>query len=201
MTITLQNGLKITIPNHQLISPFRHIDRSGVQIVSSPGKKKVILFMAEQLTTPLLGIPFLSSAYLTIKHEMKEYGLAVSKHPRSPTADIFPILATACEEKESTSSDSIANPSNSSRANVAGITGGVIGGIGAVVLLFVAVGFWRRKRSRSYQGGKPDTEPPVYTGIAEADSQTQQDVNYHMHEIGGRSRAKLQGNISGVELE
>ena len=75
--MVLSSGLEIRIPNHQLVLPDYHISPQGELIVN--GSDRVVRINSLQdvnlYDMPVLGVPFLSSAYLLVNQDTKQFTL------------------------------------------------------------------------------------------------------------------------------
>lgn len=87
LTFTISSGFKITIPNSQLVVPDMSTNNRGTTIINSStqdstgphGATREILLDSMQGVNandmPILGTPFLSSAYLSVNHDVDTFTL------------------------------------------------------------------------------------------------------------------------------
>lgn len=78
LTIQLQSGPAIRIPNHQLIVPDRHIDEDTAEWTANMSAPNLILNPVQDVNRddmPILGRQFLSSAYIMVNQDAGEFTL------------------------------------------------------------------------------------------------------------------------------
>ncbi|SCO78464.1 uncharacterized protein FRV6_02677 [Fusarium oxysporum] len=77
MTLTIENGLTVEIPSHELVRPLRGLDTGGVPIVNSSLTEVQVFAQEGPLEGPVLGKVFLSQVlYLFVNHENSTFSLA-----------------------------------------------------------------------------------------------------------------------------
>lgn len=165
MTITLSNGLSTTIPNHELIQPFRDFDFDGNPVITKPKKNILMLNSLQSINAkdlPLLGIPFLSSTYLVVDSDQGQFQLGESI-PSSSQALVpgahsqctqSSSAATATQDSQATGSSTTtpeASPTGSSSHS--GILIGAAVAVIVVVLAAVAVAVILYKRLKKRNPG------------------------------------------------
>ncbi|PGG99721.1 hypothetical protein GX51_06173 [Blastomyces parvus] len=140
LTFTLDSGLSITVPNHQLVLPNVVINRDGHQTIANDSRVIPIHNAGRQGAS--LGQSFLSAAYLHVNNDLKKFSIWQA-NPTEET-DIVGVAAGSCDPGPSTGSDS---GSGLGGGAIAGIVIGVVAGI-ALVGLAVWLLF-RRKRKQN----------------------------------------------------
>jgi hypothetical protein len=173
LTIRLSNGFETTIPNHELVVPYRDINAKGQPVILNGADQRVLLLNAlyspNDKDLPLLGAPFLSAAYLVVNNDLQKFYLAkpvrTNKRIRRGTSDLVPLLPSSCNSgvvsplptaHTTEAADGALTASNSSSASAkrGNNTAAIGGGIGAAIagLLLVAGGafyFVRRRAVRA----------------------------------------------------
>jgi len=178
MTITLSNGFTTTIPNHELMKPYRDIDSTGRPIILNGDNERVLLLNAlrkpNDKDMPLLGAPFLSSAYLMVDNDRKQFLLAKPTRSTGVATErrgskVIPVLPSTCVDSSESQlptgtagssrivrpSGTLAAPKKTSEAAESGnvakgvVIGGVVGGVvGVLVVAGALVQLWRRRSRR-----------------------------------------------------
>jgi hypothetical protein len=174
LTIELQDGLSVRVPNDQLVVPDRYSDsETGQWVVNSTDPTIVINAIQDVNGNDLsqLGRQFLSAAYLMVNEETGQFNL----WPANPTLDEDLVAFDAngkeadsiCSEPSSTNTTAnpdasasgvpIASPSDKKDPAKGANRGLSTGAIAGVVIAVVAVGalslglgvwLWRRKKAR-----------------------------------------------------
>jgi len=122
---------------------------------------------------PRLGAPFLSSAYLRVDNDRKQFIFAkssrgVAKERRD--SKIVPVLPSTCVDTSAAprKTSETAGSASGAKGVIGGVVGGVVGGLvvaGALVLL------WRRRRRKALENESSTYDPFAYGGVVqEADS-------------------------------
>lgn len=153
LTFTLRNGLKMTIPNHQLLTPGGRIDDNGV-LTDDPSIRELQIqdHGPGNIKMPRLGFTLLTAAILTVNHESNRFSLTVA-NPTNDEADLQPILNgdDTCEPGQPEEAEpSSGSSSGMSPGAKAGVAIGVIGAVGALA----GIGFLlirRRKQTEAKQ--------------------------------------------------
>ncbi|KAK8081657.1 hypothetical protein PG996_000438, partial [Apiospora saccharicola] len=190
LTIQLQSGLSVRVPNNQLLVLHVDIDPStGAPVVNSTGPDLVINSIQDINANdlPQLGRQFLSAAYLMVNMEVDQFTLWSA----NPTSDQDLVAVDKANQEvteycsagnggdapasdpSSTDTTGPSNPPSSTSSSRTGvIAGATVGGI-AGVLLIGGVVFWifrRRKRNKTgsrTSGGESMQSPlPPYYGEA-----------------------------------
>lgn len=171
LTIQLQSGLSVRVPNDQLVVPHVDIDPStGAQVVNSTGPDLVINSIQDINANdlPQLGRQFLSAAYLMVNMEADQFTLW-SANPTSDQ-DLVAVdkanqeVTRYCSAEETGTSDGGAapgsdpsstgttGPSTSSSSQTGLIAGATVGGVAGVLLIGGAAFCLYRRRKRGNKG-------------------------------------------------
>ncbi|VUC32510.1 unnamed protein product [Clonostachys rosea] len=173
MTLHLESGLKIRIPNTQYMPPHVYHDEDGSRIMDTSARE---LAMPEsQNGVPMLGRYFLTSAYLMVDHDVGTYTLWESNQnasiwkpdlvmikdkeiaaqcPDNATKPVeTPTVSATGDIPESTTSTE-QTETGSSVASPATIGGSVVGAVVGVVIIGLAVAWFIRRR-RTEASNKP----------------------------------------------
>lgn len=143
ITFILSSGLQITIPNHQLVLPNVEIDDNGQQKIVD-GNKTINFGQTRHEAMPYLGQPFLTSAYIHVNNDMKEF----SVWQANPTTDTDLVTVRGgsnCDDDSSLSGGAIA-----------GIVIGVVAFLAIAALgLFFFLKRRNKNRDRDSKAGLP----------------------------------------------
>jgi hypothetical protein len=179
LTLTFQSGLKITIPNHQLVVPDIQINQEGNTIFNDT-TREVLLNPLQEINKndmPKLGKTFLTSAYLNVNYDTGTFAMwlatptteeklvgvgkssagcrIVSNSTSDPTNSTDPTDPTNPTGAAPASS----NSTEGSKISTAAIAGIAIGATaGTAIVVFAA--FWlMRWRTRSgYQANSQNAQ-------------------------------------------
>ncbi|KAK2751043.1 hypothetical protein FQN57_000118 [Myotisia sp. PD_48] len=169
LTYTLPSNVKITIPNHQLVTPTMEIDEKGAAYVVE-GSKTVNIYVGDEPFTPHLGQIFMSAAYLFVDHDLEQFTLWAA----NPTADtdlVTVAQGSSCSEPNPSSTKTGTGQSSNretgtgnggSTSTSSGLGAGPIAGIviGVVAAVAVAAGaFFFLRRRHKYKNIK--SAPPA----------------------------------------
>ena len=185
MTIRLDNGFTTTIPNHELVRPYRDIDTAGRPIILNGTNTRALLINA--LLPPnnkdilLLGIPFLSASYLMVGNDNKQFKLAASsrvfknarmKRDEDLVASLHPDCAnikpdstnpTAGADSAGQSGSGTPDglpPKTASTAQTGLIAGGICGGLVLLALVGVVI-FCRGRRKANASTAREILDDPT----------------------------------------
>jgi hypothetical protein len=170
LTIRLSNGFETTIPNHELVVPYRDINAKGQPVILNGAEQRVLLLNAlrspNDKDLPLLGIPFLSAAYLVVNNDQQKFYLAkptrTNKRRRGDISDLVPLLPSSCNSgfvspmptaHTTEAAERAPTASNSSSAsaktgnNMAAIGGGIGAAIAGVLLVAGGAFYFVRRRA------------------------------------------------------
>jgi hypothetical protein len=169
------NSVVITVPNSQLVQTDNVFDTAG-NLVYNNSVRELMLNALESVNAndmPLLGMTFLSSAYLSINYDTAEFTLWQA----NPTTDenILAIDSTGngCTPVASPVASSVAasstasNSANSHKSSPSPFPVGAIAGIvvGVVVLIIVGAAFWfcrtRRQRRKRWNEEQQHAAHPM----------------------------------------
>ncbi|EFR04112.1 hypothetical protein MGYG_07119 [Nannizzia gypsea CBS 118893] len=121
ITFTLSSGLQITIPNHQLVLPNIEIGDDGAQKIAD-GNKTINFSQIKSEAMSYLGQPFLTSAYIYVNNDMKEF-------------TVWQANATTATDLVTVQSGS----DNCDNDDASSLSGGAIAGIVVGVVAFLAI--------------------------------------------------------------
>ncbi|CAK7210117.1 hypothetical protein SBRCBS47491_000662 [Sporothrix bragantina] len=208
LTITLQSGLSVRIPNQQLVQPHTSIDQTtGAILVNNTGPDLLLDSLQNVQATKLaqLGWQFFSAAYLLVNQDAHEFTLWEA----NPTTaeDLVAIDETGTEITNfctsSTSSNStsgstdFSSKSSGAKLSTGAIAGGVVAGV-AVIGVVVGILIWwlrRRRNRRDKASMHPSSASPRHFRAVNAD-QTPSDygssVVYFKSELDGYDKRKKQ---------
>lgn len=182
--------MDITIPNHQLVVPNYGYDNSGSMVVFNASIANEVLVNSLQGINkndmPLLGLSFLSSAYLMVDQDNQQFTLAgvnatnnekiVSNGPptcQSPKSISGPAPTSSSAAGVTSPSVVPPTPENTHRGISTGlVAGATIGGVAAVALfigVLLLLLLRRRRRTRQEQVARIESEkrdPPII-GVSE----------------------------------
>lgn len=165
MTIVLNSGLSVTIPNHQLIVPDVRIADDGSLELEKEDEREVLIYAtgdANAHDMPLLGQAFLSALYLHVNNDEKTFTLWEAN---PTTEEKLVAVGTACASSAANSAASPSAKSTSASAAVSSsstaspkatpghatrgeIAAAAIGGIIALAIP-IAILLWWRKRAQT----------------------------------------------------
>jgi hypothetical protein len=163
LTLTFQSGLKITIPNHQLVVPDIYINQEG-NIVFNDTTREVLLNPLQEINRndmPKLGKAFLTSAYLNVNYDTGTFAMWQA----IPTIEEKLVGVGKSSAGCRIVSNSTSNPTNStgaapassnsnegSKISTAAIAGIAVGATTGIAIVVVAA-FWlmHRRRRSGYQ--------------------------------------------------
>ncbi|ERS95387.1 hypothetical protein HMPREF1624_08265 [Sporothrix schenckii ATCC 58251] len=164
LTITLQSGLSVRIPNDQLVRPHTAIDQTtGDILVNTTAPDLVIDSLQNVQATKLaqLGWQFFSSAYLLVNQDAREFTLWAA----NPTAaeDLVAVDTTGADITDfcaaSAGTNTTAGSGSAPNSGHASPPKGVIAGsaVAAVAVISIVVGLlvWWLRRRRRLQGTAP----------------------------------------------
>ncbi|EPE09835.1 aspartic-type endopeptidase [Ophiostoma piceae UAMH 11346] len=160
LTIKLQSGLEVRVPNNQLIVPDRYIDRTGVIQANATGLDTTILAIQGENAGDILqlGRQFLSVAYVMLNQDANEFTLWQA----NPTTNRHLVavdernadITSVCSSSGSGSGSNSTTPSGPSSARkplssgaIAGAAIGAFVGVAAIIAAVLLLLFWRRPRN------------------------------------------------------
>ncbi|KAL8689244.1 MAG: hypothetical protein Q9218_005039 [Villophora microphyllina] len=175
MTFTLSSGLNIRIPNHQLVLPDYSVNAQGFLTIDDPSVREVTILSLVDINKndmPILGQPFLSSAYLFVDHDHEQFTLWASNRT-STEQKLVPIGPGTCRPSASIATPfptstaqtpTVPPPRNSNEhrsISTGGIVGIVIGSLAALAIIsLLLVRYLRRRHPRTPPPPPPhDTKP------------------------------------------
>ena len=169
LTLSLQSGLQVTLPSHQLLVPERTIQPNTGRVVVDGSLPNLMLNPASRPDLTLLGKMFLSAAYIMVNHDNNEFTLWEA----NPTTDesIVAIDENGIETSNFcgavvSGSSSDGSGDSSSGGLPAGAVAGVVIGILAVIGIVAGMVVFLRRRARSASArAKLKTLPPATSGM------------------------------------
>ncbi|KIH93389.1 hypothetical protein SPBR_04181 [Sporothrix brasiliensis 5110] len=184
LTITLQSGLSVRIPNDQLVRPHTAIDQTtGNILVNTTAPDLVIDSLQNVQATKLaqLGWQFFSSAYLLVNQDAREFTLWAA----NPTAaeDLVAVDTTGAEITDFCASSAGTNTTAGSGGapgpgHASPPTGVIVGSaVAAVAVIGIVVGllvWWLRRRRRLQattptRGAEQDRQDRPGLGVPQAE--------------------------------
>lgn len=171
MSINIQNGPSIRIPNSQLVLPERYISETNGQLVANYSRSNLVINPLQDVNSKdlsQLGRQFFSSAYIMMNQDRGEFTLW-SANPTS-VEDLVAVDSTGKLVTDFCSTSTISTtpappqvPTHLPAAKTpAGLSVGAIVGIvvGVVAVLIIVIGalLWRRRR-RSTASASTNAEP------------------------------------------
>ncbi|WEW57011.1 hypothetical protein PRK78_002470 [Emydomyces testavorans] len=168
ITVKLDSGLSVRIPNDQLVVPHRFINSTNGTLVTS-GDTELLIGVLQDHTAndlPYLGRQFLSSAYVFLNQDSKEFTLwAANPTPKEELVAVDSknkVITDSCTE-DSRPPMQPPTPEPSSGHYVGAIVGIVVGSIAAVavvaVLIFYLVSVRRRRKTVVAAADLPPAQP------------------------------------------
>ena len=158
LIMTMSSGLQITIPNHELIKPYVVIDANGLEVIQNSTTERLTAFysLGSGYTCGVLGRAFLSSAYIMVDNDQKQFTLWQGQPSQEqklvavggPSVCSGSALASTptSSPAQATSSPSTSSPSIS-KNDIAGITVALI----SIIIGCIGIGFYLARR-RTKQG-------------------------------------------------
>lgn len=191
--MTFQSGLKITIPNHQLVVPDISIDPEGNTIFNDT-TREVLLNPLQEINRndmPLLGKTFLTSAYLNVNYDTGTFAMWQATPTTEENLVGVGKSSAGCRIVSNSTSDpniptTGAPAPSDSKISTAAIAGIAVGAAASLAIVALAT-FWliRRRKRSGYPATSPNT-PPADTVIfkselpAENVATSQHPTNYRI---------------------
>ena len=153
--MTIDPNLNIRIPNHQLVVPEYNYSSNGQRYYANVSETTILIYDNVGISEndlPLLGKPFLSSAYLLVDNDRQSFTLWEAQP--NMTQDLVSLGPPVCSSTPSStlpaspSSPPTIPPKGLSKGTIAGL---VAGGLVAIATTIGAILFIARKR-RQKQG-------------------------------------------------
>jgi hypothetical protein len=147
ITIVLDSGLSIRIPNDQYVVPFVTFNRNGSRIFNESQREVLIASVDQQPAT--LGRYFLTAAYLMVNHDAGTFTLWQANP--SKESELVPVAATQspsnCNTSGNETSVSTSTPSPpSNTVSTGAIVGGAVGSFIGLALIVGVVVFLKKRR-------------------------------------------------------
>jgi hypothetical protein len=167
ITIVLDSGLRIRIPNDQYVVPFVTIDRNGTRTFNTSQREVLIATVDQQPAT--LGRYFLTGAYLMVDHDEATFTLwQANPSSESKLTPVGTVKASAdCNATSSSEGSTDPTPSSSASSTDDISTGAIVGAvIGCLASgLVVVAGFFLLRRRRAQRRKSTFTGPSPETGF------------------------------------
>ncbi|KAI0097829.1 aspartic peptidase domain-containing protein [Nemania sp. FL0031] len=163
MSINIQYGPSIRIPNSELVIPERTVDDSTGMIVANYSRSNLVINSLQDVNgkdMSQLGRMFLSSAYVMVNQDSGQFTIWAANPTTvedlvgvdSTGKDITTFCTNSTTPVASTPTQTAVSSQNASSA---GLSSGAIAGIvvGAIAALAIVIGvvFWRRRRGKARQ--------------------------------------------------
>lgn len=149
MTVHVDPGIEIQIPNHQLIMPVYGADTSGLLYINDTENKKIRLWTdtsppgPPEQETIALGRSFMSSTYLLVDYDRGNFTIWPSRATNE--TDLVPIGPSSCDQAmPATSSDSKTQHKMSNGT----LAGSIVGACSGLALLISIPCFLIRRHKR-----------------------------------------------------
>ena len=153
LSFTIYPNLNIRIPNHQLVVPVYNYSRDGQRYYANATETEVLISQVQGVNNqnlPILGKPFLSSAYLSVDNDRQSFTLW--KAQPNMTEDLIslgPPLCSSAPSSAPTASPSSA-PTIPSKGKIAGIVlGGLVAMAAVIGTTFLVVRNRRQKQTQN----------------------------------------------------
>ena len=168
LVISINPGLDITIPNHELVRSFVDLNATTGQEYISDSSKRVMGMYAEDSQTAnsilALGRTFLTGAYLMVNADERQF--TIWKGQSSAEQKLIGSGPPICPDAGATAP---APPAASQTASVTGISKGAIAGTIVSVIFLLALGagiayFILRRRSRNAEMMHNSDDKPQGSG-------------------------------------
>ncbi|KAG9254075.1 aspartic peptidase domain-containing protein [Emericellopsis atlantica] len=216
LTIEIQSGPSIRIPNHQLVTPQKYIDEDTRGWAANASKPNLLLNPIQDVNAndlPKLGRYFLSSAYVMLNQDAGEFTLWSSNptdvedlvaidekgdeltefcNPTptpSPSSDPSSSPTGELVGGESTGGEDPGEESTMSTGTIVGIAVGGAAGLGAIVAAVVIL--WRRRRRNKTRDvlNRDETGPSSHNAVMIEDPYAKN--NYYHAELPGGTPSPL----------
>ncbi|KAK7757026.1 hypothetical protein SLS62_001042 [Diatrype stigma] len=185
LTIDIRDGPSVRIPNKQLVMPERYIREEDGQIMANYSRSNLLINALQNINADdlsQLGQQFLSSAYLMVNQDSRQFTLWSADPTR--VEDLVGINEEGQDVTQWCNSEPVAVPSPSesvtppsSGDDGGGLGPGAIAGIAICGVLILAsiigVTLWKRRRGRGtvVPNPGPPSDAPVNQAGAERDFQ------------------------------
>ncbi|MCJ1272510.1 hypothetical protein MMC21_000296 [Puttea exsequens] len=170
LTISIDPGLDIRIPNHQLVVPDYDINDQGQQYIKNSSNREILI---NQMSSNgandniVLGLPFFTSAYMLVDNDAQSMTLWQAQ--ASKTQNIVPFgHPPACETTVSSHSNlpipdptkptTIHSAITSSAISKGAIAGAVVGGLIGIALFICAYIWFRMRQNRRRQAAETSAQ-------------------------------------------
>lgn len=188
LTIKLESGLSVRIPNDQLVVPNLTVDPTSGALIANASTPELVVNAIQSVNAndlPQLGRQFLTAAYLMVNQDANQFTLweanpttnedLVAVDTNNGVVDSFCAAGVASSTASATSAvisgPAQNNSSGLSSAAIAAIAVGSVAGVAATVGFLIFFLIKRRKAGSGYPGTRfgfmkkqksPGTSAPVY---------------------------------------
>ncbi|KAJ8124325.1 hypothetical protein O1611_g9317 [Lasiodiplodia mahajangana] len=231
MSINIQYGPSIRIPNSELVIPERTIDSSTGMVVANYSRSNLVINSLQEVNKndiSQLGRMFLSSAYVMVNQDSGQFTIWQA----NPTSfeDLVGVdstgkeITTFCTNSTTPGTTAPGQTAVSSQNTTpTKLSSGAIAGIvvGAVAALAIVIGvlFWRRRRSRANLVRQPHPQAapggvvenpyayPEYYANEQATSKTDPDMVYGIQstpdraELASETSKSMRSSMAGPRFE
>ena len=161
LTISIDPGLDITIPNHQLVVPEYNTDSTGQNYIKDGTKREVLINSLQQVNANdkiVLGLPFFTSAYMMVDNDREQF--TIWKSQATTDSNLFAMPPLHCDTPATSARPSPTSPASHTPSvtdaiheptpiSSGTIAGAVVGGFAGTALFLLGFFFiWRRRRTR-----------------------------------------------------
>lgn len=199
LSIDIQSGPSICVPNHQLVVPERKSDKDNGAWVANSSRSNLVLNPIQDINEndmPILGRQFLSSAYIMVNQNKGEFTICSSNPTKAvdlvamdengdettdwcgPEETVTPTPTATSQPSETTGRE----PSEDHKGLEVGAIAGIAVGAVAGVILLGLIGFFlwrRRRRTAATPASTTEHTQPTYQGpeisAAPSDSEANRD--------------------------
>ena len=163
MIISVDPGLDITIPNHELVRSFVDINSDGEEYISNSSTRVMGLYAMDEQTAdtmPAFGRTFLTGAYLMVDDDKQQFTLWQGQS--STEQKLVAHGPSLCPEPVPVSSSAAPSPTETSRGPGSTISKGGIAGIFVglvfIIAICIGIGYFLARKSRRKQAKRDEDE-------------------------------------------
>ncbi|PGH11331.1 hypothetical protein AJ79_04947 [Helicocarpus griseus UAMH5409] len=154
LTFTLESGLAITVPNHQLVRPNIEISSHGQQTIANDSRVIPVRPLGPD-NAPYLGQAFLSAVYLHVNNDRKQFSIWEAE--ATEQKDIVGISEDSCGGNDEPATKPATPKKTSTKPSGGAIAGIVIGVLAAIALVGLALFFLVRRRQPNDRSQRDDS--------------------------------------------
>ena len=160
VSFQLSDEVTVRIPNHQLVVPDYSVNTLGQYDIGNNSVREVLFNSLQDVNKedlPLLGMPFMTSAYLSVDLDKEVFSLA--QYAATTESDIVPLSSSECRPDPRVTTRP-SNPSNGSQIaseqtkakpspnNANTIAGAVVGALCFFATMAALALYWHRRQAR-----------------------------------------------------